>query len=156
MKDRAWFSAVVMAVIIIIIVGVPFILSGPIPLPPTPETRLNKENLWKEICKYPFQDCVLVWKSAIQEAGQGLDSKNASERNNLFGMKCNSRIPECEGGYAVYEYWQYSVEDRFVHEVLYRGGGSYRDYINSHWGVMDGTYVETISRIKLNIKQDGR
>ena len=150
MKDRNWFSAVVMAVIIIIIVGVPFMLSGPIPLPPTPETRLNKENLWKEICKYPFQDCVLVWKSAIWESGHDLDSKNAKTRHNLFGMKCHNRVPRCKDGYAVYSNWQHSVEDRFVHEKLYYRWPFYKQYINSHWGVMDGTYVTTINQIKFD------
>jgi hypothetical protein len=151
MKDKTWLTATVIAVLIFIAVGTPFLLFTP--PPPLPrKVELSKENLWREICKYPFQDCVLVWKSAIQESGHKLDSKNASKRNNLFGMKCNERIPECRNGYAVYEHWQYSVEDRFVHETLYRGGGSYRDYINRHWGIMDGAYCNQIDRIKFNLK----
>lgn len=151
MKDRTWFTAVVIALLITITVGVPFVIS----MEPPPTQRnmpLDRESLWKEICKYPFQDCVLVWKSAVQESGYDLNSKNARYRHNLFGMKCHNRVVRCSGGYAVYPYWQMSVEDRFVHETLYRGGGSYRDYINRHWGVMDGAYCNQLDRIKFNLK----
>lgn len=152
MKEKTWFKVAVRVAVIIAIIGTSFPLyRHKEPLQPVPAQKLNKSTLWNEICKYPFQDCVLVWKSAIQESGHDFDSKNVTARNNLFGMNCNKRVPECDGIYAVYEHWQYSVEDRFVHEVLYYKGGSYARYINRHWGIMDGTYVGTINKIKFKL-----
>ena len=152
MKDKPVFTAVVIAILIIVSVSIPFAILGPNTRQNSPDLSLSKENLWKEICKYPFQDCVLVWKSAVWECGHDLDSRNAVSRRNLFGMGCNNRVPKCskDKRYAIYDSWQHSVEDRYVHEVLYYKGGSYKSYINRHWGIMDGTYVDTINQIKFN------
>ena len=112
-------------------------------------TTLTKENLKREIARYPFHNPTLVMKSAILECGHGLDSYNATERKNLFGMKCSVRKLPCSKGYTVYLDWQESVKDRYVHEALWFRGGSYRDYINRNWGVMDGKYCDQLDKIKL-------
>jgi hypothetical protein len=119
---------------------------------PPPDLTLTKVSLYKEISKYPFQDCTLVWKSAIQEAGHDLHSLNVRVNNNLFGMKCSKRVKDCKRGMSVYESWQASVEDRYLHEKLYYRGGSYRGYMDRHWGIMDGTYCKNLDRIKFTIK----
>jgi uncharacterized FlgJ-related protein len=116
---------------------------------PDGNDHLDKLNLWFELYKYPFQDRMLVFKSAIYESGHRFESKNARKRHNLFGMRCTRRADGCQGGYATYDTWQRSVQDRYTHESLYYKGGSYREYINRHWGVMDGTYCDYLDKISI-------
>ena len=120
----------------------------------TTDSTLTKQNLWHEIKKYPFHDHELVMKSAIYECGHAFDSRNATQRNNLFGMTCGTRADTCDAGYAVFRNWQESVKDRYIHEQRHWQKGSYRRYINRHWGVMDGRYTKYLDRININLNNE--
>ena len=120
----------------------------------TTDSTLTKQNLWYELKKYPFHCHELVMKSAIYECGHAFDSRNARERNNLFGMTCGTRADSCDAGYAVFSTWQESVADRYVHEQRHWQKGSYRRYINAHWGVMDGRYTKYLDRININLNNE--
>ena len=133
------------AIIIFAILAYPIVFGSCNRLPE--DNGLTKLSLWREINKYPFADAELVMKSAILESGYGLDSRNVVSRNNLFGMKCNLRGAGCQGGYAVYDSWQESVKDRYLHEARWlRQGEEYCSYLNRNWGY-GGTYCELLADV---------
>lgn len=132
------------------IVAVPLYLRHQRPKQPPADTALTLTNVWREIQSYPFQDDTLVLKSVVYESGRHLDSRNATERHNLFGMRCSMRGYPCESWYSVYPEWRQSIKDRYDHEVRWYQGGDYRAYIDRNWGLMDGLYTKTLDAINVD------
>jgi uncharacterized FlgJ-related protein len=118
------------------------------------ENELTYQGLYNEILEQGLEFPDIVFAQAILESGH-FKSKVFKENNNLFGMKQPSkRATVSKGklnGYAVYNFWQESVEDYYLYqEYSFRK----RKFTRSEYlSRLDRTYASTsgYSKKLLNI-----
>jgi uncharacterized FlgJ-related protein len=83
------------------------------------ENEVTYQGLYNEILEQGLEFPDIVFAQAILESGH-FKSKVFEENNNLFGMRQPSkRATVSKGrsnGYAVYDFWQESVEDYYLYQ----------------------------------------
>jgi uncharacterized FlgJ-related protein len=83
------------------------------------EDKITYQGLYNEILEQGLEFPDIVFAQAILESGH-FKSKVFKENNNLFGMRQPSkRATVSKGrlnGYAVYDFWQESVEDYYLYQ----------------------------------------
>lgn len=90
-----------------------FLFSSP------PEDKITYQGLYNEILEQGLEFPDIVFAQAILESGH-FKSKVFRENKNLFGMRQPlKRETISKGkahGYAIYEFWQESVEDYYLYQ----------------------------------------
>lgn len=83
------------------------------------ENEITYQGLYNEILEQGLEFPDIVFAQAILESGH-FKSKVFQENKNLFGMKQPLKRPTISkgraNGYAVYEFWQESVEDYHMYQ----------------------------------------
>jgi len=109
-----------------------------------PSNEISYQGLYNEILEQGLEFPDIVFAQAVLESGH-FKSKVFKENNNLFGMKQPSkRATVSKGksnGYAVYDFWQESVEDYYLYqEYSFRK----RNFTRSEYlSRLDRTYAST-------------
>lgn len=95
----------------------------------------RNDSIFMLIDSMNFQYPDLIKAQVIIETGN-FTSKNYRIRNNLFGMKFPGKRPTTaigkskNYGYAIYEDFKASIEDRFIYDTIIMKNLSREQYIN--------------------------
>lgn len=113
-------------------------------------STFSPDNLLSVIEEYGFKYPEIVFAQARLESGN-FQSNLFDKCNNLFGMNHPSiretRSVGSTNGFATFENWLYSVEDRFIYEELYLSNLTREEYF-SYLGRVYAEDPNYVSKLK--------